>query len=373
MLLRKGSMLAWVFVLITLGCAGTVNAVVLIDIDWQDQTVGTLLNTIPGWTPIPGSSNNPVIATHSSEPANNFLTTGTENNQATRDAFVFTNPGFFSGTTLTFTVDMLDPLVNQQSALSTFPRIQMGIFDLGGGASLPSYFGMNHDDLDPNGDPTTAEWAIAGEDFGTPGEAPEMFSAEGSIAPDTWYTVRSVWNFGANTKSLEYKLRDSADPFTPVFSDEIGFLDPDEDLASLDALAIRLNRGTRVDNILVEYDVVQAPGQDGDYNDDDTVDAADYAAWRKFVGADEGTLPNDPDADGGTIGEPQYLTWVANFSEPAAGGGGSGGNVAPEPSGIVLGLLCILAAACARSRKAPLSRGVEVVELVYSDVNDSCV
>jgi hypothetical protein len=351
MLPRKGSMLAWVFVLVTLSCAGTVHAAVLIDIDWQDVVLGeggaTLLNTIPGWAPIGGSANNPIITTHASEPENKFLTTGNENNQASRDAFTFTNPGFFSGTTLTFTVDMLDPLVNP-AGVSTFPRIQMGIFDLGGGASLPSYFGMNHDDNSE--DPTTAEWAIAGEDFGTPAEAPEMFSGEGSIAPDTWYTVRSVWDFGANTKNLEYKLRDTADPFTPVFTDiPIGFLDPEEDLASLDALAIRLNRGTRVDNILVEYDVVQAPDQHGDYNDDGAVDAADYAAWRKFVDT-EFDLPNDP--DGGTIGELQYGTWVENFGEPAAGGGPSAGHTAPEPSGFVLGLLSMWAAALVRSRKA---------------------
>jgi hypothetical protein len=40
------------------------------------------------------------------------------------------------------------------------------------------------------------------------------------------------------------------------------------------------------------------PDLPGDYNDDGTVDAADYVAWRKNVGAPAGTLPND--IDGGT-------------------------------------------------------------------------
>jgi glucose/arabinose dehydrogenase len=58
----------------------------------------------------------------------------------------------------------------------------------------------------------------------------------------------------------------------------------------------------------------------GDYNDDGTVDAADYVVWRNNVGTNV-LLPND--AIGNTIGPAHYDQWRANFGETdlAAGGG----------------------------------------------------
>jgi hypothetical protein len=69
------------------------------------------------------------------------------------------------------------------------------------------------------------------------------------------------------------------------------------------------------------------PDAFGDYNDDGTVDAADYVMWRKLVGTIS-SLPNDPDA-GATIGTQQYATWAENFSTSNAGSGGR--SVVPEP------------------------------------------
>ena len=67
------------------------------------------------------------------------------------------------------------------------------------------------------------------------------------------------------------------------------------------------------------------PSIPGDYNQDGTVDAADFAAWR----ANEGTanaLPNDP--IGGTIGQAHYDQWRERYGQSA--GSGAGGAV-PEP------------------------------------------
>ena len=52
-------------------------------------------------------------------------------------------------------------------------------------------------------------------------------------------------------------------------------------------------------------DYVVVAGVAGDYNDDGTVDAADYVIWRKHQGTTN-TLPNDP--TGGMIGTAQYNT-----------------------------------------------------------------
>jgi hypothetical protein len=72
------------------------------------------------------------------------------------------------------------------------------------------------------------------------------------------------------------------------------------------------------------------PGNDGDYNDDGEVDAADYVLWRKLNGTST-DLPNDPNPL--PIDMDQYNTWRANFGES---GSGTGGTVVPEPSTIAM-------------------------------------
>ena len=49
---------------------------------------------------------------------------------------------------------------------------------------------------------------------------------------------------------------------------------------------------------------------DGDYNDDQIVDAADFTVWRDNDGTSN-TLPNDPTP--GTVDMSDYNTWVTNF------------------------------------------------------------
>jgi hypothetical protein len=71
-------------------------------------------------------------------------------------------------------------------------------------------------------------------------------------------------------------------------------------------------------------------GLDGDHNEDGTVDAADYVAWRKL----------NIDGPGG------YGDWFENFGESQAGAGGAGG--VPEPCGLMLALSAIAAAVCVR-------------------------
>jgi hypothetical protein len=77
----------------------------------------------------------------------------------------------------------------------------------------------------------------------------------------------------------------------------------------------------------------------GDYNDDGTVDAADYVVWRKNDGT-ANTLPNDD--IGGIIGEGQYDQWTTHFGETAGGGSAMFAAAVPEPGSaclLVLGFL----------------------------------
>lgn len=81
-----------------------------------------------------------------------------------------------------------------------------------------------------------------------------------------------------------------------------------------------------------------AAGLAGDFNDDGTVDAADYTIWRDNLGAaDETALNGNGDGLNG-IDAADYLIWKNNFGATA----GSGSAV-PEPS---TALLLLLALAC---------------------------
>lgn len=88
-----------------------------------------------------------------------------------------------------------------------------------------------------------------------------------------------------------------------------------------------------VDNVRIEYIGSVPEGTPGDYNEDGTVNAADYVVWRNVVGT-SAELPNrNPDLTG-DIAEGDYQYWVANFSD-----GGQGASVAtavPEPMTVVL-------------------------------------
>jgi hypothetical protein len=80
-----------------------------------------------------------------------------------------------------------------------------------------------------------------------------------------------------------------------------------------------------------------AAGIAGDYNNNGTVDAADYVVWRDNLNTNN-TLPNDP--NGGTVDTDQFNTWRANFGKTT--GGGSSLTAVPEPSSAVAVILAAL-------------------------------
>jgi hypothetical protein len=92
----------------------------------------------------------------------------------------------------------------------------------------------------------------------------------------------------------------------------------------------------------------------GDYNNDGTVNAADYTVWRNNVGQPAGTLPND--SVGGAIDADQYLSWKANYGQ--ANGSGSGADVAPipEPTTMILALFAAIMAASTGIRRESASK-----------------
>ena len=75
-------------------------------------------------------------------------------------------------------------------------------------------------------------------------------------------------------------------------------------------------------------------GLDGDFNEDDIVDAADYVIWRKSDGSNNG-LPNDGGL-GTPIGSQHYDLWVTNFGNISSGNGSEPVDSVPEPTSSAL-------------------------------------
>jgi hypothetical protein len=87
----------------------------------------------------------------------------------------------------------------------------------------------------------------------------------------------------------------------------------------------------------------------GDYNQNGTVDAADYIVWRKNEGTSK-PLPNDP--IDGTIGPAQFDQWRANFGATAGSGAGVSANASvPEPETLAMPMFAA-AARCLRRKRA---------------------
>ena len=83
---------------------------------------------------------------------------------------------------------------------------------------------------------------------------------------------------------------------------------------------------------------VIGPSLLGDYNQDGTVDAADYVTWRTTLGQMGAGLAADGNGNG-EIDAGDYQVWRANFGKTAAGAGASNAIAVPEPASILLLLI----------------------------------
>jgi len=90
-------------------------------------------------------------------------------------------------------------------------------------------------------------------------------------------------------------------------------------------------------------------GVPGDYNNDGTVNAADYVLWRKGVAP----LSNEVDTTGGAgvTNAADYTAWRARFGNVSGSGSGLGAGAVPEPSTVLLMLLTSLATVASWRRR----------------------
>ncbi len=86
------------------------------------------------------------------------------------------------------------------------------------------------------------------------------------------------------------------------------------------------------------WELIAPPGLAGDYNNDGTVNAADYTVWRNTRGQTGTGLAADGNFDK-VIDPEDYTIWKSNFGQRGAGSGAAASAPVPEPSGFVL-LIC---------------------------------
>jgi hypothetical protein len=94
-------------------------------------------------------------------------------------------------------------------------------------------------------------------------------------------------------------------------------------------------------------------GIQGDYNENGTVDAADYVVWRKNLNQSV-TIPND--ATPGMVSQEDYGIWRQNFGRTSPGLGAV--VAAPEPGSVVL---CVVGIAVCSLRRSSRKLSVELV------------
>jgi len=161
----------------------------------------------------------------------------------------------------------------------------------------------------------------------------------GGLAPGTQYDQVHV----AGALSLDSALNVSLiNGFTPAAGNTFDILDWSARSGIFSSLALPALGGSLTWDTSQLYTNgvlrVAAPVLPGDYNDNDTVDAADYVLWRNNEGTTN-VLANDP--IGGTIGAAQFNQWRASFGNSIVVGAGSGSGssaagsasaTVPEPS-----------------------------------------
>ncbi len=140
----------------------------------------------------------------------------------------------------------------------------------------------------------------------------------------------------------------SGSPEAPVFSYTKGDGGYTDNFITLWGFSNTYNFSTTTnifDNFTVYSFLPQTPVA-GDYNENGSVDAADYNIWRDNLGT-AFVLPNRSPTETGNVNQADYDFWKTNFS-PAASVAAAA--AVPEPMSVALAALMTLAiAACRRA------------------------
>lgn len=150
-----------------------------------------------------------------------------------------------------------------------------------------------------------------------------------SYRTDTWVPVEVIADYAART------FQATVDGFT--FGGNFSTNDENNTFRRISISEIG-NAPSFFDNLLVTIPGIG--GEPGDYNDNSSVDAADYVVWRNGTQP----LPNEV-ATIGTTDIEDYTAWRERFGNPSEGGSGGSSRVGtvPEPTSALLALLAGIA------------------------------
>jgi hypothetical protein len=172
---------------------------------------------------------------------------------------------------------------------------------------------------------------------------PSLLGDPGSIIAGQVISTNTT-NGGTSNARFAIGLTDAApaaDTALSGYQDDVRVYDRVLDLAELDAV--------RLANLSPPMVLT------GDYNDNGTVDAADYAVWRNNVGTSL-ALPNEG-ATPGMVTQEDYTAWRTNFGS-ASVAGAAASTAAPEPGTLLLGLLSLVAFVVSRRAKIDALVGI---------------
>ena len=96
-------------------------------------------------------------------------------------------------------------------------------------------------------------------------------------------------------------------------------------------------------SVLYEPFVPNVGAVAGDYNNDGTVNAADYTVWRDHLNQSFQLTNEGPGQTPGTVTIEDYNFWKAHFGQSASGSGSLAQGAVPEPAALVLLLSACLA------------------------------
>jgi hypothetical protein len=139
--------------------------------------------------------------------------------------------------------------------------------------------------------------------------------------------------------------------FTPSLGDSWQIATADSISGSFNSVTAGYSLQQQGDSLRVFFGPAPAPVLAGDYNDDGSVDAADYVVWRARHGTTN-ALPNETESPNSIDGA-DYNAWRTNFGASRPGAARISVASVPEPGCLSMAAMLVVLLQLARQRSVP--------------------